>query len=110
MCPYLEVAPDTVILRANDPDIGQATLRLSLDLLEMLEMVRHGYRPNPNDMGGLFVNLVIFRNTLLHLPYTSVLVTKDDEHFFQISADLSDGQVALHIEERQDVDRLGEAR
>lgn len=109
MFPYLEVAPDTVTLRANNPEIGQATLRLSLDLLEMLEMVRHGYRPNPNDMGGLFVNLVIFRNTLLHLPYTSVLVTKDDEHFYQISADLSAGQVMLHIEERQDVERLGEA-
>jgi hypothetical protein len=107
MFPFLEVAPDTVTLCSNNPEIGQASLRLSLDLLEMLEMVRHGYRPNPNDMGGLFVNLVIFRNTLLHLPYKSVLVTKDDEHFYQISADISNEQVALHIEERQDMDNLG---
>ncbi|NJK54051.1 MAG: hypothetical protein HC936_17055 [Leptolyngbyaceae cyanobacterium SU_3_3] len=37
--PYLEVAPDTVTLRSNDAEIGQVSLRLSLDLLEMLEMV-----------------------------------------------------------------------
>ncbi|MGG6295657.1 methylation-associated defense system protein kinase MAD6 [Leptolyngbya sp. AN02str] len=105
--PYLEVAPDTVTLRSNDAEIGQVSLRLSLDLLEMLEMVRHGYRPNTNDMGGLFVNLVIFRNALLHLPYTSVLVTEDDEHFYQISANSSaSGQVSLQIEPR-DIENVG---
>jgi len=104
--PYLEVAPDTVTLRSNDAEIGQVSLRLSLDLLEMLEMVRHGYRPNANDMGGLFVNLVIFRNALLHLPYTSVLITADDERFYQISAKISvSGQVALQIEPR-DIDAV----
>lgn len=93
---FLEVQPDAVILRACDPGLagpkGQvASLRLSLDLVEMLEMVRLGFRPNPNDMGGLFVNLVIFRNALLHLPYSSVLVTLDNEEFFEISATADPG-------------------
>ncbi|NJK54050.1 MAG: hypothetical protein HC936_17050 [Leptolyngbyaceae cyanobacterium SU_3_3] len=58
-------------------------------------------------MGGLFVNLVIFRNALLHLPYTSVLVTEDDEHFYQISANSSaSGQVSLQIEPR-DIENVG---
>ncbi|NEZ64672.1 hypothetical protein D0962_18075 [Leptolyngbyaceae cyanobacterium CCMR0082] len=107
--PYLELAPDAVVLKSTE-EIGAetASLRISLDLLEMLDMVRHGYRPSPGDMGGLFVNLVIFRNELLHLPYVSVLVTEDDERFYQISADTSEsGQVALIVEPR-DIETIGE--
>ena len=83
---FLEIEADAVTLRAMDMDIGRVELRLTLDLVEMLEMVLRGFRPNPNDMGGLFVNLIIFRNSLLHLPYSSVLVTLDNEDFYQVSA------------------------
>jgi hypothetical protein len=98
---FLEIEADTVTLRASE-GLGRAELRLTLDLVEMLGMVRRGFRPNPNDMGGLFVNLLIFRNALLHLPYKSVLVTQDNEKFYEISADYTaQAQLGLKIEERQ---------
>jgi hypothetical protein len=53
---YLEYAADTVDLAALSAK-GAARLRVSLDLLEMLELIRSGYRPSPADLQGLFVNL-----------------------------------------------------
>jgi hypothetical protein len=58
---YLECAPDALELRVR-LELGQARLRISLDLLEMLELIRSGYRPSPSDLQGMFVNLLIFRN------------------------------------------------
>ena len=99
---FLEIEPDTVTLRATDTEIGRVELRLTLDLVEMLEMVRHGFRPNTSDMGGLFVNLLIFRNALLHLPYTSVLVTTDNEAFYEVAARTTAQQeLALSISRRE---------
>jgi len=80
---FLEFAADSVDLVA-DESIGHARLRISLDLLEMLELIRSGYRPSPADLQGLFVNLLIFRNALLNLPFDRVMVTPDDESLYEI--------------------------
>ncbi len=80
---FLEFAADSVDLVA-DVSIGQARLRISLDLLEMLELIRSGYRPSPADLQGLFVNLLIFRNALLNLPFDRVMVTPDDENLYEV--------------------------
>jgi serine/threonine protein kinase len=80
---FLEFAADSVDLVA-DESIGRARLRISLDLLEMMELIRSGYRPSPTDLQGLFVNLLIFRNALLNLPFDRVMVTKDDENLYEI--------------------------
>jgi serine/threonine protein kinase len=80
---FLEFAPDSIDLVA-DKSIGRARLRISLDLLEMLELIRSGYRPSPADLQGLFVNLLIFRNALLTLPFDRVMVTPDDENLYEI--------------------------
>jgi serine/threonine protein kinase len=94
---YMEVTPDSIAFSAKN-GMGTASLRLSLDLLEMLEMVRLGFRPSAGDMGGLFVNLAIFRNALLHMPYNEVLVTTDDTRFYRIQAlSTAAGGVSLHI-------------
>ena len=50
----------------------------------MLELIRSGYRPSPADLQGLFVNLLIFRNALLNLPFDRVMVTPDDENLYEI--------------------------
>ena len=50
----------------------------------MLELIRSGYRPSPSDLQGLFVNLLIFRNALLNLPFDRVMVTPDDENLYEI--------------------------
>ncbi len=66
---------------------GAARLRISLDLLEMLELIRSGYRPTANELQGLFVNLLIFRNELLTTTFDRVLVTADDRDFYEVSAE-----------------------
>jgi serine/threonine protein kinase len=80
---FLEFAADSVDLVA-DESVGHARLRISLDLLEMLELIRSGYRPSPADLQGLFVNLLIFRNALLNLPFDRVMVTPDDENLYEV--------------------------
>jgi hypothetical protein len=81
---FLEFAPDAVELRSVD---GPACLRISLDLLEMLELIRHGYRPTAADLQGLFVNLLIVRNELAATTFDRVLLSADDELFFEVSAE-----------------------
>ena len=81
---FLEFAPDAVELRSVN---GPACLRISLDLLEMLELIRHGYRPTAADLQGLFVNLLIFRNELVATTFDRVLLSADDEEFFEVSAE-----------------------
>jgi hypothetical protein len=84
MAEFLESAPDAVELRPV-AHRGVANLRIPLDLLEMLESIRHGYRPSPADLQGLFVNLVIFRNELLNLQFEKVLLTPDDETLYELA-------------------------
>lgn len=94
---YLEHAPDAVELVAKG---GAARLRISLDLLEMLEMIRAGYRPTTADLQGLFVNLLIFRNELLTRTFDRVLVTENDQEFFEISARASAAGISLSLSKR----------
>jgi hypothetical protein len=82
---YLECSPDTLELRAREVQ-GRATLRVSLDLLEMLALIRSGYRPSPADLQGMFVNLLIFRNELMNLPFSKIVVTPDEQKLYEISA------------------------
>ncbi len=82
---YLEYEPDSIELVA-DADGCTARLRLTIDLLEMLSLIRGGYRPSPADLQGRFVNLLIFRNELLNLPFDRVLLTPDDESFYELVA------------------------
>jgi serine/threonine protein kinase len=81
---FLEFAPDAVELASVE---GPARLRISLDLLEMMELIRHGYRPTSADIQGLFVNLLIFRNELLATTFDRVLLSADDKQFFEVSAE-----------------------
>ncbi|MGK4008382.1 protein kinase [Sorangium sp. So ce1036] len=106
---FLEMAPDAVQLVADDrlaaqPSRAPATLRLSLDLLEMLELIRRGYRPGPSDMRGLFVNLMIFRNELLNLPFERVMVTLDNERFYEIAARTTGKDVVFEVNEARPVE------
>jgi hypothetical protein len=82
---FIEFAPDAVEIIA-ERGAGIAHLRVSLDLLEMLELIGSGYRPTTADLQGLFVNLLIFRNELLTTTFDEVLVTTDDREFFKIEA------------------------
>jgi len=98
---YLEYEPDSIELVANS-DGCKAKLRLTIDLLEMLSLIRGGYRPSPADLQGRFVNLLIFRNELLNLPFERVLLTPDDESFYEVVASSGkDTGIRLAITRRQ---------
>jgi hypothetical protein len=81
---FLEFSPDAVELVSSK---GPARLRISLDLLEMMELIRQGYRPTATDLQGLFVSLLIFRNELIATTFDRVLLSADDEQFFEVSAE-----------------------
>jgi hypothetical protein len=99
---YLESAPDAVELRPT-AHRGVASLRIPLDLLEMLELIRRGYRPSPADLQGLFVNLVIFRNELLNLPFNKVLLTRDDQTLYELAgATAAEGTIQLDLRRVED--------
>ncbi len=92
---YLECAPDALELTAKE-QFGRARLRISLDLLEMLELIRSGYRPSPADLQGMFVNLLIFRNELMNLPFNRIVVTQDERDLYEIAAS-PDKQVGVRL-------------
>jgi len=89
--PYLECTPDRILFYHDPQDAGQriegarrAELAVSLDLLELLAQIREGFTPSPNDVEGFFINLIIFKNALAHLPYRRVLLTRDDVQFYEL--------------------------
>lgn len=98
---YIEYAPDAVDIIAERGG-GVARLRLSLDLLEMLQLVGNGYRPTTAELQGLFVNLLIFRNELLTTTFDEVLVTSDDREFYRVSADGTPSGIRLAMEKHSE--------
>jgi hypothetical protein len=53
--------------------------------MELLAQIRDGFVPSPNDIRGFFINLVIFKNALSHLPYRRALLTRDDQTFYELA-------------------------
>jgi hypothetical protein len=91
---YLEYTPDQILFYHAPRDAGErvagarrAELIVSLDLLELLVQIRDGFMPSPDDISGFFINLVIFKNALAHLPYRKVLLTRDNKQFYELSQD-----------------------
>lgn len=88
---HLEYTPDRIVFYHNPLDKNMrlqsartAELVLSIDLYELLYQIRNGFVPSPNDVEGFFLNLVIFKNALSHLPFRRVLLTRDDQKFFEV--------------------------
>ncbi len=67
------------------PELQKATLSVSLDLLELLEEINGGYIPSPDDVSGIFINLLTFKNMLAHLQYNRVLLTRDDKRYYELT-------------------------
>ena len=67
------------------PNSRKADLTVSLDLLELLEEINGGYIPSPDDISGIFINLLTFKNALAHLPYNRVLLTRDDKRYYELT-------------------------
>jgi len=89
---YLEHTPDRLILYHAPQDAAyhvsgarRAELPVSLDVLELLTQIGDGFVPSPNDIRGFFINLIIFKNALSHLPYRRALLTRDDQTFYELT-------------------------
>lgn len=82
---YLEFSPDTFTLKHKK--YVDVKLEVTLDLFELLSHLNKGFTPSLNDVKGRFIDLVIFKNSLSHLPYRKVLLTEDHLNFYQIEAD-----------------------
>ena len=64
----------------------QVVLEVNLDLFELLNHVSRGFSPSLNELHGRYIELIIFKNTLQHLPYRSVLLTASHHRFYRINA------------------------
>ncbi len=87
--PYIETTPDQIVFSyaAPDGDNRRAELVISLDLLELLTQVREGFTPSLDDIQGFFINLVVFKNALAHLPYRRAILTRNDRQFYEVRLD-----------------------
>ena len=89
---YLEFTQDRFLLRHKEHH--EIVLEVNLDLFELMTYVAQGFTPSLNDLYGRYIELIIFKNTLQHLPYRSVIITKDHHHFSRITA-TEDNQLVL---------------
>ena len=72
---YVEGEPDSLELAANGTGGHVTTLRIRLDLFELLEHQRQGYLPSVAELQGRYLDLLIFKNELSATPYQEVVLT-----------------------------------
>lgn len=85
MSDYVEFAP-TALELVYRPDAGNGerpTLRIGLDLLELLARMARGYAPTATEWRAALVNLQVFRTLLAHEEYDQLLLvdTQQDRRF-----------------------------
>lgn len=86
---YIEYTPDQIVFSyaASGVPNSRAELLISLDLLELLVQVRDGFTPSLDDVQGFFINLLVFKNALEHLPYRRAVLTRDNHQFYEVQLD-----------------------
>lgn len=93
---YLEYLPDSLLLVYRSDQIGQsASLKINLDVHEMLTRLNSGYIPSIEEQEGFYLSLSVFKNILSSAPYQEVLLTENGVEFYQISRD---DKSVLHME------------
>ena len=93
---YLEYLPDSLLLVYRSDQNGQsASMKINLDVHEMLTRLNSGYIPNIEEQEGFYLSLSVFKNILAAAPYQEVLLTENGVEFYQIRRD---DQSVLHME------------
>jgi len=82
--PFLERLSQALILSYDSGDGHKASLRINLDVYEMLIRLNNGYRPSVEEQEGFYMSLAIFKNLLASVPYKEVLLTKAGHKFYEI--------------------------
>lgn len=87
--PFLECLSQALVLLYVSGDGHKASLRINLDIYEMLMRINNGYRPSIEEKEGFYLSLAVFKNVLSAAPYEEVLLTECGFEFFQIRRDES---------------------
>jgi serine/threonine protein kinase len=70
------------------------TLDLDIDLVEVLERLGEGYVPSMDEERGFLLNLALFKNRLLAMPSSELMILADDQ-VLRITRGTAPGSVAL---------------
>ncbi|WP_421241873.1 methylation-associated defense system protein kinase MAD6 [Aeromonas enteropelogenes] len=85
--PFLECLSQALVLLYDSGDGHKASLRINLDIYEMLMRLNNGYSPSIEEQEGFYLSLAVFKNVLSAAPYQEVLLTESGFEFFQIRRD-----------------------
>lgn len=84
---FLECLSQALVLFYDSGDGHRASLRITLDMYEMLMRLNNGYRPRIEEEEGFYLSLAVFKNVLSAAPYQEVLLTESGFEFFKIRRD-----------------------
>ncbi|TAK28176.1 MAG: hypothetical protein EPO21_23075 [Chloroflexota bacterium] len=103
--PYVEFSPAYLELihrpGGNGNEQTRPTLRLGLDLIELLARMASGYAPTAAEWRGSLVNVLVFRTLLAHEQYDR-LVLVDRSKSQQYHVEQHGGQIILTQEDGRD--------
>ena len=82
--PFLECLSQALFLLYDSGDGHKASLRINLDIYEMLMRLNKGYQPSIEEQEGFYLSLTVFKNVLSAAPYQEMLLTDSGFEFYQI--------------------------
>jgi hypothetical protein len=97
--PFLECLSQSLVLFYGSGEGHRASLRINLDIYEMLMRLNDGYRPSIEEQEGFYLSLAVFKNLLASVPYKEVLLTKEGHKFYEISRDDS-GVLNMNVSDK----------
>lgn len=103
---YVEYFPGYIELvyrpGMNGANGQRPTLRLGLDMIELLGRMARGYAPTAAEWRGPLVNLLVFRTLLAHETYDQLLLV-DTVKERRFCVKQNNGHIALVLEENTHV-------
>jgi len=82
--PYLEGGAQELVLGYRGATDHRVTLRIRLDLFELLTRLRDGYLPGIAERQGLHLGLTIFKHELSAAPYQELLLTETGQELWRV--------------------------
>lgn len=91
---YVESEPDGLELSARGSGGHVASVRIRLDLFELLKHLGEGYLPSVAESQGRYLDLMIFKNELAAAPYQEVVLTTSGMEPHRIARE-QDGRLVM---------------
>ncbi|MXZ74166.1 MAG: protein kinase [Gemmatimonadetes bacterium] len=97
--PFLECLSQALMLLYDSGEGHKASLRINLDIYEMLMRLNFGYRPSVEEQEGFYLSLTVFKNRLASMPYQEVLLTTTGHKFYEIHRH-DDGLLQMSVSDK----------